>query len=133
MIAVNVLVFLLVNVPIRMEGGDAALYGVFSRWGFDQAHPLSIQLFTSMFLHAGIAHLAGNMWMLYIVGDNVEDKLGRGRFLLLYLAGGLVAAWAFVVTSAFTPEVLLTKVREMLDAEKGARPRARLTAVDSSS
>ena len=105
LIAVNVLVYLLVNLPLRGEGGDEALYGVFAQWGFNQAHPLSIQLFTSMFLHAGVAHLAGNMWMLWIVGDNVEDKLGRVRFLALYLAGGILAAWAFVVTSSFTPEV----------------------------
>jgi len=47
---------------------------------------------TSMFMHGGWLHLIGNMWFLYIFGDNVEDTLGRGRFLLFYLLGGLAAA-----------------------------------------
>lgn len=51
-------------------------------------------LFTSMFLHGGIAHLVGNMWFLWVFGDNVEDRLGHGRFLLFYLLGGAGAALA---------------------------------------
>src|SRR5687767_1047828 len=47
--------------------------------------------FTSMFLHGGWIHLIGNMWTLWIFGDNVEDRLGHGRFLLLYLVGGIAA------------------------------------------
>jgi membrane associated rhomboid family serine protease len=105
LIAINVAVYLFVNLPAQSRGGDEALFGVFTQWGFDQTHPVSVQLFTSMFLHAGIAHLAGNMWMLWIVGDNVEDKLGRLRFIGLYLAGGVLAAWAYVVTSSFTTDV----------------------------
>lgn len=46
---------------------------------------------SSMFLHGGFVHLAFNMWTLWIFGDNVEDRLGRGRFLLFYLACGLAA------------------------------------------
>ncbi|HEU0315920.1 MAG TPA: rhomboid family intramembrane serine protease, partial [Solirubrobacteraceae bacterium] len=46
---------------------------------------------TSMFLHASLLHLAGNMLFLFIFGDNVEDAMGRGRFLAFYLLGGLVA------------------------------------------
>ena len=49
-------------------------------------------LFTSMFLHGGVMHLAGNMLFLYIFGDNVEDAFGRRKFLLLYLASGLCAS-----------------------------------------
>ncbi len=48
-------------------------------------------MFTSMFLHAGFLHILGNLWFLYIFGDNVEDALGRGRYLLLYLASGMGA------------------------------------------
>ncbi len=105
LIAVNVAVFALVNLPTRAAGGEAALYEVFANWGFDQRHPFSVQILTSMFLHGGAAHLAGNMWMLWIVGDNVEDKLGRLRFGALYLAGGVLATWAYLVTSSFTAEV----------------------------
>jgi membrane associated rhomboid family serine protease len=49
-------------------------------------------LLTSMFLHGGILHIAGNMLFLWIYGDNVEDRLGHGRFLLFYLLCGLVAS-----------------------------------------
>jgi membrane associated rhomboid family serine protease len=55
-------------------------------------------LFTSMFLHGGWLHIIGNMWYLWIFGDNVEDRLGRGRFLFLYLACGLVAAFAQIAS-----------------------------------
>ena len=48
--------------------------------------------FSSMFLHGGWIHLLGNMWTLWIFGDNVEDRLGRARYVGLYLAGGVAAA-----------------------------------------
>ncbi len=46
---------------------------------------------THMFLHAGWFHLLSNMWVLVIFGDNVEDRLGSGRYLFFYLIGGIVA------------------------------------------
>lgn len=49
-------------------------------------------LFTCMFLHAGLMHLAGNMWFLWLFGNNVEDRLGPARFLIFYLATGLAAS-----------------------------------------
>jgi membrane associated rhomboid family serine protease len=49
-------------------------------------------LLTSMFLHGGWMHILGNMWFLWIFGDNVEDILGHGRFLLFYLLCGFAAA-----------------------------------------
>jgi membrane associated rhomboid family serine protease len=49
-------------------------------------------LFTYMFLHGGVAHLLGNLYFLYTFGDNVEERLGRARFLGLYLVSGVVAA-----------------------------------------
>ena len=55
--------------------------------------------FSSMFLHGGWLHILGNMWFLHIFGDNVEDRLGRTRFLVLYLSGGLVAGLAQVISS----------------------------------
>ena len=54
-------------------------------------------LVTSMFLHGGWMHLLGNMLYLWIFGNNVEDRLGHGRYLLFYLATGLAAAAAQVL------------------------------------
>jgi membrane associated rhomboid family serine protease len=51
-------------------------------------------LFSSMFMHGGWAHLLGNMLYLWVFGDNVEDRLGHGRFLAFYLLTGLIAAAA---------------------------------------
>jgi len=52
--------------------------------------------FTSMFMHGGWFHLIGNMWFLWIFGNNVEDSMGRFRFLVFYLCCGLGAAFAQV-------------------------------------
>ena len=59
--------------------------------GFRPAEPAVAALLTSMFLHAGFMHLAGNMLFLWIYGDNVEHRLGPGRYLLAYLATGVAA------------------------------------------
>jgi hypothetical protein len=62
----------------------------------DQQEPLiapAITLLTSTFLHGGWLHLLGNMWYLWIFGDNVEDRLGKVRFLMFYLVSGIVAGW----------------------------------------
>jgi membrane associated rhomboid family serine protease len=57
-------------------------------------------LFSSMFLHGGWLHLLGNMWVLWIFGDNVEDRLGRSRYLGFYLASGVAAAILHIFTNA---------------------------------
>jgi len=64
-------------------------------------------LLTAMFLHAGWAHLLGNMLFLWIFGDNVEDRFGHGRFLMFYLAAGLAANLAQVAAAphSFVPIV----------------------------
>jgi membrane associated rhomboid family serine protease len=49
-------------------------------------------LFSAMFMHGGIVHLAGNMLFLWIFGNNVEDSMGHGRFIVFYLLGGLAAS-----------------------------------------
>src|SRR5260370_23222381 len=51
-----------------------------------------------MFLHGGIAHILGNMWFLWIFGDNIEDALGHVRYLLFYLVCGMLASLAHVVS-----------------------------------
>ena len=56
-------------------------------------------LITSMFLHGGWMHLLGNMWFLWLFGNNIEDSMGRLRFLLFYLLTGLAAAFGQVVAS----------------------------------
>jgi membrane associated rhomboid family serine protease len=54
----------------------------------------TVTVFTSMFMHEGFAHVGGNMLFLWIFGDNVEDAMGHGRYLLFYLLGGVCAAAA---------------------------------------
>lgn len=121
LMAANVAVYLLISLPlsgVRPELDDPALaaylrmlteqFGgrlsaaevlrqtsaydlvVFTH-GFRPAEPAAAALLTSMFLHAGFMHLAGNMLFLWIYGDNVEHRLGPGRFLLAYLATGVAA------------------------------------------
>src|SRR5437762_8584996 len=54
-------------------------------------------LISSMFLHGSWSHVLGNMWYLWIFGDNVEDRMGHGRFLVFYLLCGIVAAFGQIV------------------------------------
>jgi membrane associated rhomboid family serine protease len=62
---------------------------------------------TSMFLHGGWMHLLGNMWFLWIFGDNIEDIMGHGRFVLFYLGCGVAAALtqAYLTTDPRVPMV----------------------------
>jgi membrane associated rhomboid family serine protease len=65
-----------------------------------QRYPLApLTLLTSMFIHAGPAHIIGNMLYLWIFGDNVEDTLGRVRYGIFYLAAGLAAGLAQIAVS----------------------------------
>ena len=67
------------------------------RYGFRPGSPSLLTLFTSMFLHGGWMHLAGNMLFLWIFGDNVEQRLGRIRYLLGYLLAGVAATLFFAL------------------------------------
>lgn len=67
-------------------------------------------IFTSMFLHGGLAHIGGNMLFLWIFGNNVEDALGRLRFLLFYFAGGVVAALSQTFITAAGGDALVPMV-----------------------
>jgi rhomboid family protein len=68
-------------------------------WGLVPAHLISnpaaawITIFTAMFLHGSWVHLLGNMWFLYIFGDNIEARLGGLRYLIFYLLSGVAAAF----------------------------------------
>jgi membrane associated rhomboid family serine protease len=66
-----------------------------------------VALFTSMFLHGGLLHFGGNMLYLWIFGDNVEDRMGHGRFLVFYLLCGVAAALAQTIV---TPDSLVPMV-----------------------
>jgi membrane associated rhomboid family serine protease len=62
-----------------------------------------ITVFTSMFLHGGFLHVGGNMLYLWIFGDNVEDRMGHGRFVAFYLLCGIAAALAQTVINPDSP------------------------------
>jgi membrane associated rhomboid family serine protease len=62
-------------------------------------HPV-ISIFTSMFLHGGFFHIAGNMLYLWIFGNNIEDSLGHFRFLIFYLFSGIIAAYSHAITES---------------------------------
>jgi len=72
-------------VPCRLTGA--------CRVGMDLPSPI-LTIFSSMFMHGGLFHIAGNMLYLWIFGNNVEDVLGHGRYLIFYLASGVAAALA---------------------------------------
>lgn len=88
--------------------------------------------FISMFLHANLAHLLGNLWSLWIFGNNVEDAYGSGGYLLLYLASGLAATAAFVLTNSgeVTPLVGASgAISGVMGAYLVLFPRARVVSV----
>jgi membrane associated rhomboid family serine protease len=81
-------------------------------FAMSEAHPerivaLYLPLLTTMFLHGGWLHLIANMWTLFIFGDNVEDRLGRFRFLLFYLASGIAGSLlhAYLTPNSWVPVV----------------------------
>ena len=62
-----------------------------------------ITVFTSMFMHGGWFHIIGNMWFLFVFGDNVEDAMGRFRFIVFYLICGLAAVAAQMASNPTSP------------------------------
>lgn len=88
-------------------------------------------LFAAMFMHAGVAHLAGNMLYLWIFGDNVEDAMGHGRYLLFYLVGGVCAAVAQGLASPMVPMVGASgAIAAVLAAYVLLYPRAPVTVLN---
>ncbi len=88
-----------------------------------------VTIFTSMFMHGGILHLAGNMLFLWVFGNNIEDSMGRPRFLLFYLLAGAVAVYAqsFVDTSSTVPTIGASgAVAGVLGGYALLHPRARV-------
>jgi len=105
LIASNVAAFLwqlTVGLPLSVQIGGAIPYELLSLRDLSPPDlvPPPFTILTSMFLHGGFMHIAGNMLFLWIFGNNVEDVLGRARFLGFYLACGIAAAVAQVSVSA---------------------------------
>lgn len=108
-IALNILAFFLeISQP-----SEAALQSFVEAWGVVPREytdgvdlpplidlPVWSTLVTSMFLHGGWGHLLGNMLFLWVFGDNVEHRIGHGRFLVFYLATGVAAALAHIFFNA---------------------------------
>ncbi len=97
---VNILLIWANFIAFSVELSCSDLQSFIMQWGLVPARLVQEGLtpaviatfFTSMFLHGGWMHLLGNMWFLYIFGDNVEDRLGHFRYLVFYLLCGLVAS-----------------------------------------
>ena len=93
LIVLNVLVFLY-ELSLGDAVNDFTLY-----FGLVPAAFSWVTVFTSMFLHGGLMHVGGNMLYLWIFGDNVEDRMGHGRFLVFYLLCGVAAALAQTIAA----------------------------------
>lgn len=146
LIAVNVLVFLYELSLGRDLGVFIAAYGAVpyeithatDLVGRYQGSPVVqapgppfvwLTLITSMFLHGGVMHIAGNMLYLWIFGNNIEDLLGPVKFLLFYIGGGLVAAFAHILSAPDSPVPTVGAsgaVSAVLGAYLVAYPRARV-------
>lgn len=101
LIAINVVVFLWMSlIP------ESALDAFVTKYAMVPTHFADgvtlgdiLTIFTSMFMHAGLAHIGGNMLYLWIFGDNVEDRLGHGGYLIFYLVGGVAANLTHLFTN----------------------------------
>ncbi len=104
-------------VPRRLTAGDPGAWPT---------------VLTSMFMHGGIAHVLGNLWFLYIFGDNVEDNMGPGRFTVFYLLSGLAAAAAQYLMNPLSPVPMVGAsgaIAGVLAAYLVLYPRARVVAL----
>jgi len=91
--------------------------------------PWWVTLFTSMFMHGGILHIAGNMLFLWVFGNNIEDRLGRVKFLLFYLLAGLIAVYtqALIDPGSTAPTIGASgAIAGVLGAYAWLFPRARV-------
>ncbi len=105
LIAANVVIFFL---ELSMSPGQIQAFtyelGIvparFIRaFGFSQI----LTLFTSLFLHGGWLHVMGNVWFLWVFGDNIEDRMGHGRYLLFYLLSGAAAGLTHILLAPGSP------------------------------
>ncbi len=114
LIALNVLVYFLLQsseaftygysvVPAEITRGDdidsVVRIGGQALRLYPGPTPVYLTLFSSMFMHGGIGHLFGNMLYLWIFGDNVEDAMGHGKYLIFYLICGVLASAAHILVA----------------------------------
>jgi membrane associated rhomboid family serine protease len=137
LIGICVLVFLLEN-ALEMSLGQAQLQILLAKFGvvpalFSLSRPASLlTLFSSMFLHGSWFHLISNLWILYIFGDNVEERLGSLKYLGFYLVSGVVAGLTQVVfaSGSIYPTVGASgAIAGVLGAYIVSFPRARVLAL----
>ena len=129
---------------IVTTGGDTALEDFAKTWGLVPAKLVEavkagnwlsqpvLAVFTSMFLHGGWAHILGNMLFLWIFGGRVEDRMGRVRFLLFYLAGGLAAAAGQTLENPASAEPMIGAsgaISAVLGAYLVLYPRSRIQSL----
>ena len=109
LIALNTLVFLYeLTLPPRNLDGLLYLFGVVPTsvramlHGVEGINPAAalVPILTSMFLHASWLHLIGNMWVLWIFGDNIEDYLGHFKYLVFYILSGIAASLAHIALNS---------------------------------
>ena len=100
LIVINVLIYLY---EWTLSANEAQMLAFFDQWAIipDQLTtnfvPEAITLISAMFLHGSWVHLGGNMLYLWIFGDNIEDRMGRTRYIIFYLLGGLAASAAQIL------------------------------------
>jgi membrane associated rhomboid family serine protease len=106
-IAINLLVFAfevsLPNAPSPYRPPGLTLNKFIATYGIVPDHLHFSTILTSMFIHGGLLHIAGNMWFLWIFGRGIEDLLGHSRFLFFYLACGMIAGFCHVLLNPFSP------------------------------
>jgi membrane associated rhomboid family serine protease len=102
-IALNVAVFLIEALSPESSQQIVYSYGAipYAITHFRSAQPIApvLTIFTSMFMHGGILHIAGNMLYFWIFGNNIEDVLGHVRFIIFYLFCGVIAAYSYALTA----------------------------------
>src|SRR5919109_179139 len=97
LIGINVIVFVWEVIVTGYFSDQQAVAEIFSKYGAIPVFILNgdlLSILTSMFMHGGIAHIIGNMVFLFVFGDNIEDRYGRIKYILLYLGWGTAAALA---------------------------------------
>ena len=130
-ILANALVFLyeLSLSPVRLER-FVSIFGLVPV-NFHLNNPLTwAPLFTHMFVHSGWFHILSNMWVLFIFGDNVEDRVGSGRYLIFYFIGGVAAGLAqtLINTGSTIPAIGASgAIAAVLGAYFFFFPRAKVT------
>ncbi|MDQ2685034.1 MAG: rhomboid family intramembrane serine protease [Thermoproteota archaeon] len=108
LIGINIIIFIYEIIITGNFSNRIAVNELYTNYGSVPDLILSGQnlgsLFSSMFMHGSIAHILGNMFFLYVFGDNLEDRFGHFRYLLLYLFWGLMASLAHSVYAVSTGE-----------------------------